>query len=175
MKSHPPTSLSQTGGSPGRASSLLLGWWGCSDGVHSAGWRRPKPGARPPMRATVHCPGCEREHVVNLMWREARDGEHGDVEVIAEAAERPFNPSLPKRRERQTAVEPATRTPSLRGPGERAKTVLLDPALLGPLYVGTGTVMADPYSKLERNLVRLRVEVEALAFVRDFRGAYLIA
>lgn len=47
--------------------------------------------------------------------------------------------------------------------------------LLGPLYVGTGTVMADPYSKLERNLVRLRVEIEALAFVRDIRGGYLIA
>jgi hypothetical protein len=44
-----------------------------------------------------------------------------------------------------------------------------------PLYVGTGTVLVDPYSKRERNLVRLRVEIEALAFIRDARGAYLIA
>jgi len=41
---------------------------------------------------------------------------------------------------------------------------LLDPAILGPLYVGTGTVLADPYSSMERNVVRIRVEVEALAF-----------
>jgi len=51
---------------------------------------------------------------------------------------------------------------------------LLDRALLGPLYVGTGSVLVDPYSSMERNVVRLRVEIEALAFVRDARGAYVI-
>jgi hypothetical protein len=52
---------------------------------------------------------------------------------------------------------------------------LLDPAILGPLFVGTGTVLVDPYSSMERNVVRLRVEIEALCFVRDARGAYVIA
>jgi hypothetical protein len=52
--------------------------------------------------------------------------------------------------------------------------VLIDPAIIGALHVATGTVTPDPYSKLERNLVRVRVEIEALFFGRDHRGAYLI-
>ena len=53
--------------------------------------------------------------------------------------------------------------------------ILLDPALLGTLFVGTGTVLVDPYSSMERNVIRIRVEIEALAFVRDARGAYVIS
>jgi hypothetical protein len=53
--------------------------------------------------------------------------------------------------------------------------ILIDPVLIGPLAIGTGTVMADAFTKMERNIIRLRVEIEALAFVRDPRGAYVIA
>src|SRR5215217_1509238 len=94
-----PLAAKATGGSPGRVSSLLLGWWGCADAVHSAAWTRKTPGARPPTRTIVRCPGCDPEHLVNLMWREARDGEGGDVEIemaMPVPAERPFSPSLPK-------------------------------------------------------------------------------
>ena len=57
----------------------------------------------------------------------------------------------------------------------RESESVTDPAILGPLFVGTGTVLVDPYSSMERNVVRLRVEIEALAFVRDARGAYVIS
>ena len=53
--------------------------------------------------------------------------------------------------------------------------MLIDPAVLGVLYTGTGTILADPYSAMERNLVRVRIEGEALFHVRDVAGAYVIA
>ena len=53
--------------------------------------------------------------------------------------------------------------------------MLIDPAVLGVLYTGTGTILTDPYSAMERNLVRVRIEGEALFHVRDIAGAYVIA
>jgi len=51
--------------------------------------------------------------------------------------------------------------------------MLIDPAVLGVLY--TGTILTDPYSAMERSLVRVRIEGEALFHVRDVAGAYVIA
>ena len=53
--------------------------------------------------------------------------------------------------------------------------ILLDPALIGPLHVATGTVLYDPYTGMKRNVVAVRVELDALFFGRDPRGAYVIA
>jgi hypothetical protein len=53
--------------------------------------------------------------------------------------------------------------------------LVLDPARLGVLYAGTGTILADPYSGMESNLVRVRVEVEAYLHVRNDASAYVIA
>ena len=64
--------------------------------------------------------------------------------------------------------------PTIRESESITDPILVDPVILGPLYVGTGTVLVDPYSSMERNVIRLRVEIEALCFVRDIRGAYVI-
>jgi hypothetical protein len=53
--------------------------------------------------------------------------------------------------------------------------LVIDPVVLGVLYTGTGTILTDPYSSMERNVVRVRVEGEALFHVRDIAGAYVIA
>ncbi len=53
--------------------------------------------------------------------------------------------------------------------------LLLDVSRVGLLYTGMATLTADPFSKLERNIVRLRLEYEALPWVRDVRGAYSIS
>ncbi len=53
--------------------------------------------------------------------------------------------------------------------------ILIDPARLGVLLTGAGSLVADPYSGLERNVVRLRCEVEAVAHIRSAAGAYVIA
>lgn len=60
-------------------------------------------------------------------------------------------------------------------PGLTAPT-LIDPERLGLLYVGEGSVLADPYSGMKQNLVRVRVEVEARMHVRNIgQGAFRIA
>jgi hypothetical protein len=53
--------------------------------------------------------------------------------------------------------------------------MLLDPAILGAFYAGQATVLADPYTQIDVNGVRLRVEMEALGHIRDRQGAYIIA
>jgi hypothetical protein len=54
--------------------------------------------------------------------------------------------------------------------------LLVDPRALGLIYTGDGTVLVDPYSSMERNLVRVRVEVEAKMHVRNVgQGAFAIA
>ncbi|RBY83732.1 hypothetical protein DQ238_01245 [Geodermatophilus sp. TF02-6] len=52
---------------------------------------------------------------------------------------------------------------------------LIDPAMLGMLYLGGMRFDADPYTGFTRNLTTLRVEVNALFHVRDARGARRIA
>ncbi|MCW3064782.1 MAG: hypothetical protein JWN32_1954 [Solirubrobacterales bacterium] len=52
--------------------------------------------------------------------------------------------------------------------------LLLDPALLGVFYSAMGTILADPYTGLTSNQVRVRVEIDGLLHVRDVSGAYLI-
>jgi hypothetical protein len=54
--------------------------------------------------------------------------------------------------------------------------LLVDPRGLGVVYTGQGTVLVDPYSSMERNLVRVRVEVEAVMHIRNIgQGAFQIA
>jgi hypothetical protein len=54
--------------------------------------------------------------------------------------------------------------------------LLVDPALLGLSYVGTGEVLVDPYSAMTTNQVRARAEIEAAFHVRNIaQGAYVIA
>ena len=53
--------------------------------------------------------------------------------------------------------------------------MVLDPAMLGVLYRGRASILVDPYSGMDTNDVRLRVEMEALLHVRDvIAGAYVI-
>jgi hypothetical protein len=42
------------------------------------------------------------------------------------------------------------------------------------LYVGDASGLVDPYTKLERNLVRIRVEIERLLHVRNIDGALVL-
>lgn len=51
----------------------------------------------------------------------------------------------------------------------------IDPQMTGVLYVGTGRILLDPYSSMKQNLVRIRLEVEALFHVRNILGAHVIA
>lgn len=53
--------------------------------------------------------------------------------------------------------------------------ILLDPARLGVLYVGAGSVTVDDLTGLKQNVARLRAEIECLAFVRSAQSAYVIA
>jgi hypothetical protein len=52
--------------------------------------------------------------------------------------------------------------------------LLIDRAILGVVYSGMATFLADPFSGLDTNEVRLRVEMEALLHIRDIAGAFLI-
>jgi hypothetical protein len=52
--------------------------------------------------------------------------------------------------------------------------VLIDPALLGVLYTELGTLLVDPFTSLEKNLVRLRAEFTGLFHVRSPEAAYVI-
>jgi hypothetical protein len=52
--------------------------------------------------------------------------------------------------------------------------MLIDPQLLGAVYGGRGTLLVDPYTGMDTNEVRVRVEIEALFHVRDIAGAYVI-
>ena len=53
--------------------------------------------------------------------------------------------------------------------------LLIDPQMIGQLYLGSLSVLADPYSKLAQNLVDIRFELRALLHVRSAFGAYVIA
>ncbi|MEO8092062.1 MAG: hypothetical protein ABI726_05070 [bacterium] len=60
-------------------------------------------------------------------------------------------------------------------PGIAAPT-LISPQVLGVLYLGTGSVLVDPFKNLETNQVRARVELEATYHIRNaVQGAYVIA
>lgn len=52
--------------------------------------------------------------------------------------------------------------------------VLIDPSLLGALYLGTVAVAADPFSSFAANLTSIRMEVTCLMHVRQPTGAYLV-
>jgi hypothetical protein len=56
-----------------------------------------------------------------------------------------------------------------------APPYVLDPAMLGTLYLGAMRFDADPFSGFTRNVTTLRVETNALFHVRDSRGARRIA
>lgn len=53
--------------------------------------------------------------------------------------------------------------------------LLIDPQMIGQLYLGTLSVLVDPYSKLAKNLVDVRFEMRVLFHVRSAFGAYVIA
>ena len=54
--------------------------------------------------------------------------------------------------------------------------LLIDPERLGVLFLGNAEVLADPFSSLKQNLVRVRVEAEGRMHVRNIRqGARAIA
>lgn len=46
---------------------------------------------------------------------------------------------------------------------------LLDPVRLGVLLVGAGSLVADPLTGLAQNTIRLRLELEARAHIRNAR------
>jgi Phage capsid family len=53
--------------------------------------------------------------------------------------------------------------------------LLVSPAQLGISYTGGGTVLADPYSSMERNLVRVRAEAEGTFHIRNIiQGAMIV-
>jgi hypothetical protein len=52
---------------------------------------------------------------------------------------------------------------------------LIDPELLGRLYIGSMRFDADPFTGFASNTTSLRVEVNALFHVRNVQGAYRIA
>jgi hypothetical protein len=52
---------------------------------------------------------------------------------------------------------------------------LIDPGMLGVLYMGSMRFDADPYTGFASNTTSLRVEVNALFHVRNVQGAYRIA
>jgi hypothetical protein len=52
---------------------------------------------------------------------------------------------------------------------------LIDPEMLGALYMGSMRFDADPYTGFSTNTTNLRVEVNALFHVRNVQGAYRIA
>jgi Phage capsid family len=52
---------------------------------------------------------------------------------------------------------------------------LLDPSMLGILYIGSLAFDADPFSGFDTNTTRLRIEVNALFHIRQIGGAYRVA
>lgn len=52
---------------------------------------------------------------------------------------------------------------------------LIDPEMLGRLYIGSMRFDADPYTGFATNTTNLRVEVNALMHIRNSQGAYRIA
>jgi hypothetical protein len=51
---------------------------------------------------------------------------------------------------------------------------LIDPNVLGVLYEGTSRFLADPYTKMSKNLTSLRLEQDALFHVRNGAGVYIV-
>jgi hypothetical protein len=49
--------------------------------------------------------------------------------------------------------------------------LLLDPQMLGSLYLGTLRIDSDPYSGFTRNVTDVRFECNTLMHVRDIRAA----
>jgi len=52
---------------------------------------------------------------------------------------------------------------------------LIDPGMLGMLYLGTAKLEADPFSGFKSNLTTLRVEVKGIFHVRNANGARRLA
>ncbi len=57
---------------------------------------------------------------------------------------------------------------------EDAALLLIDPNMLGTLYLGNVRLDAKPSSEFTKNLTTLRAEVSGLFHVRDANGAYVI-
>jgi hypothetical protein len=51
--------------------------------------------------------------------------------------------------------------------------VLLDPEMLGLLYTASGRLLVDPFSAMDTNEVRLRLEFDGLTHVRNISGAFV--
>jgi len=58
-------------------------------------------------------------------------------------------------------------------PGLEAPT-LIDTTIAGVMYLGEARFLADPFTGLDTNEVRVRIEAEALLHVRDANGIYVI-
>jgi hypothetical protein len=52
---------------------------------------------------------------------------------------------------------------------------LIDPIMLGQLYLGNLRFEADPFTGLKKNLTTLRIECKALYHVRQAEGARRVA
>jgi len=52
---------------------------------------------------------------------------------------------------------------------------LIDPAMLGQLYLGSSRLEADPFTGFKSNLTTLRVEVKGLFHIRNAKGARRLA
>lgn len=51
---------------------------------------------------------------------------------------------------------------------------LIDPQVLGVLYVGPSRFLSDPYTGMSTNVTSLRLEQDALFHVRNAAGAYVV-
>jgi hypothetical protein len=60
-------------------------------------------------------------------------------------------------------------------PSEEVKPTLIDPQVLGILYVSHATMLVNPYSGMSKNEVSVRLEWDALFHVRDVSGVYEIS
>ncbi len=57
-----------------------------------------------------------------------------------------------------------------------AHPLLVDTSKLGCVYVGSGSILVDPFGQnLASNLVTLRAEIECRAHVRSAQAAYVIS
>jgi hypothetical protein len=59
-------------------------------------------------------------------------------------------------------------------PSESVKPTLIDPLVLGILYAARATMLVNPFTGMKKNLVDVRLEVDALFHVRDVAGVYVI-
>jgi hypothetical protein len=52
--------------------------------------------------------------------------------------------------------------------------ILIDPVLLGVTYYSTGTLLVDPFTGIKKNETNVRLELSALAHLREPNALYTV-